>query len=228
MNKLRIAFTICVASFFLIGSALSAVHGTDNKRSPDSALQLILKGNLRFVKGLAVHPHQSAKYRINTAKEGQKPIAAVLGCSDSRVPPEIIFDGGIGDIFTVRIAGNIACKETIGSIEYAVEHLGVRLILVLGHTKCGAVTTVADNEKVTGNLTAITDEIKKAVNNTRTAHKDFAGDKLILASVKANVGQSIEKIISSSGLLKRHLQAGDIKISGALYDIETGIVTMLK
>lgn len=228
MNKIRTAFIVCVASLFIIGSAPAAVHVLDSKTSPDSALNILLKGNLRFVKGQVIHPHQSAKYRVNTSKEGQKPIAAVLGCSDSRVPPEIIFDEGIGDIFAVRIAGNIACKEIVGSIEYAVEHLGVRLILVLGHTKCGAVTAVVDNEKGTGNLKAITDEINKAVDKTRTAHKDLAGKDLILESIKANVHQSIGKITSSSSLLRRHLQAGDIKVVGALYDIETGSVAILK
>ncbi|MFA6549296.1 MAG: carbonic anhydrase [Candidatus Margulisiibacteriota bacterium] len=227
MKKFVLLFAIWYFSLILAGSLPAVTHTQDNSINPDKALAILLKGNQRFVKGQVVRPHQSAENRVKTAKEGQKPIAAILGCSDSRVPPEMIFDAGLGDIFVVRLAGNVTGKEVLGSLEYAVEHLGVKLILVLGHTKCGAVTAVAKQEKVTGNLIAIANEIKPAVDKTKAAHKDLAVEKLILESIKANVQQSIDKMLSSSSLLRERLQAGDIKIVGGLYDLETGAVAIL-
>lgn len=226
-KKVFLLAAICFFALVLAGSIPAATHKQDNNVTPDHAFAILLKGNQRFVKGQMVHPHQSAENRVKTAKEGQKPIAAILGCSDSRVPPEIIFDAGIGDIFVVRLAGNVTGKEALGSLEYAVEHLGVKLILVLGHTKCGAVTAVAEQEKVAGNLIAIADEIKPAVDKTKAAYKNLTAEKLILGSIKANVQQSIDKMLSSSALLRERLQAGDLKIIGGLYDLETGAVTVL-
>jgi len=227
INRTILLLVVCVFSLF-VGSVLAETHGQGQKITPDVALNILLKGNQRFVKGAVIHPHQSVRDRVKTAREGQKPVAAILSCSDSRVPPEIIFDAGIGDIFVIRIAGNVAAKEAIGSIEYAVDHLGVKLILVLGHTKCGAVTAAANNDKVAGDLAAIIDEIKPAVAKTKAGDKNLTGDKLILESTKSNVQRSIQKIMNSSSLSQSRLQTGDITVIGALYDIETGSVTILK
>jgi len=229
MRKIALSFTICVLSLFIAGGVLAEKKNQPSKTiSADKAQVLLLQGNQRFVKGEVIHPHQSAKERIRTAKEGQKPMAAILSCSDSRVPSEILFDAGLGDLFVVRLAGNVVGKEAVGSLEYAVEHLGTKLILVLGHTECGAVTAAVNNDQATGDLLAIINEIKPVVTKVKAAHKDLVGEKLVLEAIKMNVQQSIEEIINSSSLLKKRWQAGDIKIVGALYDLETGSVTILK
>jgi len=216
-----------VLSIFIAGNALAATHGAVKGVSPDDALKTLLNGNKRFANRQPRHPNQSASRRISTAKEGQEPFATILSCSDSRVPLEIIFDAGIADIFAVRLAGNVVDKDALGSIEYATDHLGTKLVVVLGHTKCGAVTAVVNNDHVGGNITSFTDKIKPAVEKTRAAYKDLAGEALILESTKANVRQSMGEIINSSSDIRRMLKEGRVKIVGALYDVETGTVITL-
>ena len=218
---------ICLLSIFIVTGALAVSHTASQGVSPDDALKMLLDGNKRFVSNEAQHPHQSIEQRVRTAKEGQKPFATILTCSDSRVPPEIFFDAGIGYIFVIRVAGNVVDKDALGSIEYAADHLGSSLIMVVGHTKCGAIAAVVNNDHVGGNITSVTDKIRPAVEKTRAANKGLAGDALILESTKANVRQSMEEITRSSGDIKGLVNAGKVKIVGAIYDVETGSVNVL-
>jgi carbonic anhydrase len=195
--------------------------------NPNQVFELLLKGNNRFVAGASEYPHHDKATRIKNARDGQKPIVTILSCSDSRVPLEAIFDMGIGDLFVVRVAGNIADRSQIGSIEYGAGHLGTRLIIVLGHTKCGAVTAVVKNDHVGGNILNLINNIKPAVDFTKSNFKKLTGDTLIYQSIKMNVFQSIQDILENSYEISKLVKEGRVKIIGALYDIETGKVTNL-
>jgi carbonic anhydrase len=225
-KTLQMLALICFLTVGLAGNTLAAEHAPKGL-SPDAALQLLVAGNQRFASGKVQHPHQSADRRKQTAKEGQRPYAIILGCSDSRVPPELVFDAGIGDLFSVRVAGNVADKVAVGSIEYAVDHLGATLIMVLGHTKCGAVSAAVGNAEVSSNIASITNRIEPAVAKVKAAYKDLAGDALLEESVKANVRESIEDIVASSPDLRQRLKDGKIRLIGALYDLGSGLVTRL-
>lgn len=188
--------------------------------SPDAALQKIVEGNQRFVQHQPQYPDQSAA-RLQEVAQAQHPFATVLSCADSRVPAEIIFDQGIGDIFDVRIAGNIATPEALGSIEYAVALLGTPLLMVLGHERCGAVTAAVQNQSLPGEISTFVKAILPAVKRI----KDQPGDAVDNA-VAANVQYQIEQL-QRSPLLMERLQSGFLKIVGGRYDLDTGTVTMI-
>lgn len=188
--------------------------------SPDAALQKLMAGNQRFTQQHPQYPDQT-KARILEVAQAQHPFATILSCADSRVPAEIIFDQGIGDIFDVRVAGNIATPETLGSIEYAVALLGTPLLMVLGHERCGAVTAAVKNEALPGEIGSFVKAILPALGQV----KDKSGDAVDNA-VTANVLYQIEQLQRST-LLTERLQSGQLKIVGARYDLDTGSVTIL-
>ncbi|MEH2061307.1 MAG: carbonic anhydrase [Nostoc sp.] len=188
--------------------------------SPDAALQKLIEGNQRFVDHHPQYPDQSA-LRLQEVAQAQHPFATILSCADSRVPAEIVFDQGIGDIFDVRIAGNIATHEAIGSIEYAVVLLGSPLLMVMGHERCGAVTAAVQNESLLGDISTFVKAIKPAVEKV----KNQAGDAVENAVV-ANVQYQIERL-KHSKLLTEQVQSGKLKIVGGRYDLDTGRVTII-
>ncbi len=188
--------------------------------SPDAALQKLMAGNRRFVYQQSQYPAQSAA-RLKEIAQSQHPFATILSCADSRVPPEILFDRGLGDIFDVRIAGNIATPEAIGSIEYAVAILGSPLLMVLGHERCGAVTAAVQNEALPGEISTFVEAILPAVQQV----KDRSGDRVDNAVV-ANVSYQIDRL-KRSPLLMERLQSGKLKIVGGRYDLDTGRVKLL-
>jgi len=155
------------------------------------------------------------------------PLATVLTCSDSRVPPEIIFDQGIGDIFVIRVAGNVAATDEIGSIEYAVDHLATPLVMVLGHTQCGAVTAVVDGDKLPPNIAALVEPIRPAVAKARDDHPDAAKDVLLNAAIKDNVWQAIADMLQASSIIRDKIKDGQVRVVGALYEIDSGQVQWL-
>lgn len=187
--------------------------------SPDTALQALLDGNQRFVRHNPQYPDQT-EARVKEVAYAQKPFATVLSCADSRVPPEILFDRGIGDIFDVRIAGNIATPEALGSIEYAVELLESPLLMVLGHERCGAVTAAVQNKPLPGDISTFVTAILPALDGIG----DLPGD-LVNNAVIANVRFQIEQL-QRSPLLTARLRSGKLKIVGARYDLDTGLVTL--
>ena len=191
--------------------------------SAEAALKLMLEGNQRFVAGKLEHPNQTPERRAEVAK-GQAPFASVLACSDSRTPPEIIFDRGLGDIFTVRVAGNVADKVVIESLDYSVKHLGVRLIMVLGHRRCGAVIAAVDGHEGTADqdIGPMLSELRPAV----AASKGMAGDPVENA-VRENV-ELVMKNLATSEELAAMVKSGELKIVGGVYDLDTGTIEMLK
>lgn len=194
--------------------------------SPDDALKMLKDGNARYLEGKATHPHQDAARRAMTAGQGQHPFAAVLSCSDSRVPPEVIFDQGIGDLFVIRVAGNVAATDEIGTMEY-VDYLGIPLLVVLGHSQCGAVTAAVEGTKLPGSMGVLVALIKPAAAKAKADNPGAATEALVSAAVKDNVFQAMEDILQKSPLIKAAVKAGKTKLLGAVYELDTGRVQWL-
>ncbi|MCK5001265.1 MAG: carbonic anhydrase [Anaerohalosphaera sp.] len=185
------------------------------------ALDELLAGNRRFVQDGAVHPHQNHQRR-SELKDHQDPHEIVLTCSDSRVSPEIIFDVGIGDIFVVRTAGNILDDIVIGSMEYAALHLGSPLLLVMGHTCCGAVTATVEGGTSPGHIPFITDALAPAMKMASQQQGD-----LIENTILQNALMTAQTLRESEPVLKELCDSGKLLVKACLYDIETGIVSIL-
>jgi carbonic anhydrase len=202
-------------------AVIAAVSGPT--MSAEQALKLLLDGNQHFVAGKLEHPNQTPERRTEVAK-GQHPFASVLACSDSRTPPEIIFDRGLGDIFTVRVAGNVADKVVIESLDYSVKHLGVRLVMVLGHRRCGAVIAAVEGHEGSADqdVGPMLSELRPAV----AASKGMAGDPVANA-VRENVAL-VMKNLATSEELSAMVKSGELKIVGGIYDLDTGTIEMLK
>ncbi len=187
------------------------------------AFERLKEGNDRFVTQRAQRPRADGA-RMAEVANGQVPFAIVLACADSRVPPEVLFDQGIGDLFVVRVAGNVVTPHVLGSIEYAVEHLGTNLIVVLGHERCGAVSAacelLAEGRHGHGNVQAIVTEIEPAVRATPGQPLD--------ATIDANVRQTIARMMQESDLVREKTAAGILRIVGARYDLDSGEVTYLR
>ena len=190
--------------------------------SPDAALKKLLEGNQRFVQQKPIHPDQS-KARLQEVAKMQQPFATILSCADSRVPPEILFDEGIGDLFDVRVAGNVAIPEVIGSLEYAAVVLGSPLIMVLGHERCGAVTAAVKGGQLLGYIGTFVKAIEPALKNA----KGKAGDDSVDKAVIANVRYQIEELQRNSILLNQRMLENKLKIVGGRYDLDTGEVTII-
>jgi len=188
----------------------------------EQALQRLMEGNDRFVAGQSIHPDQTAERRSALAG-GQSPFAIVLTCSDSRVAPELFFDQGLGDLFVIRNAGNVLDDHVIGSMEYAVEHLHVPLIMIVGHEKCGAVTAAVAGGEVPGHVHSITDDLAPAVELS----KNLPGDKVDNA-VRANAQRVAEILTHVEPVLKEAVRAGKVQIVAARYDLDTGKIQILK
>lgn len=188
----------------------------------EEALKLLIEGNWRFMNGIPSGPNRTAKRRREILR-GQRPFAAVLGCSDSRVVPELIFDAGMGDLFVVRLVGNIADAGSLGSIEFAVENLGVRLVVVLGHTRCGAVGAVVQNVNYPGHIEHVLGTVRLGMENAR---KD-PGEGYINCIV-ANIEEAVRKVAGLSEHFSKMVRTGELKVVGALYDLETADVEFLE
>lgn len=193
------------------------------KMTPQEALQRLLDGNKRFTQKESAE--RDLLQQVDDTKTGQFPFAAVLGCIDSRVPVEVVFDQGVGDIFSARVAGNIVNEDILGSLEYACKVAGSKLILVLGHTKCGAVTAACNNVEL-GNITALLSKIKPAVNAVIT--EDVAVEDSSIEQVTVqNVKESIANLMGQSAILKELVDEGAILIKGAVYDVASGKVDLV-
>jgi carbonic anhydrase len=185
----------------------------------ESALQKLIEGNKRYKNGEAIHPNQSAECRAESAN-APHPFAVILSCSDSRVPTEIIFDCGIGDLFVVRNAGNVINDEVLGSIEYAVEYFGVRLIVVLGHNRCGAVSAAVQTGNFPGHINSLIDALQPALEKA----KKQSGD-LIENTVNENVAMAVQKLKSSGAVIEPFIHHGTLKIIGATYNMDDGSIS---
>jgi carbonic anhydrase len=190
-------------------------------RTSDMALRQLLEGNQRYVEAKLAHPNQTLA-RLTEVAAGQAPFAAVLGCADSRVPPEIIFDRGLGDLFIVRGAGNFADDMAIGSLEFAVTALGVPMIFVLGHERCGAVQAAVGGIAPTGSVGNLIRAIQPAVERTR----GMEGDPVENAAT-ANVQIVVENLRNTGPILAEKVKKGELLIVGGKYDLDTGVVTQV-
>ena len=199
---------------------------TDSHSTPvmDAALawQALLAGNHRYASGAGHHPRQSAYRRVEVLP-AQHPFAVIIGCSDSRVPPEIIFDCGLGDLFVVRTAGHALDDAVYASVQYVVEHLGVQLIVVLGHSGCGAVKAVIDRVEAPGHLGILIARLRSAVD----AAAGKPGD-LLSNAVAENVGQTVGHLKTLEPVLADLVAAGKLSVVGAHYDLESGLVSLVE
>lgn len=203
-----------------------ATAPTRTALSSGQALQRLLDGNKRYAEAKYSRPDQSVERRQAVALS-QHPFACILGCSDSRVPLEIVFDQGLGDLFVIRVAGNVANDDAVlGSIEFAVQELGTPLVLVLGHERCGAVQAtlraVLEGVAVPGHIGRLVEDIVPAVQRSR----NDLGDPLDNA-VRANIALVVEQLQTCGPILAPRAQAGTVKIVGARYDLDTGLVSVI-
>jgi carbonic anhydrase len=246
LTRRRLLNTLAVSGVAVVGGgALAASHdpipadaavlyaggGPDESEetlsgiNPTRALRQLLSGNKRYVTAHMLHPRQGVQRRAQVAPS-QKPLAAILSCADSRVPPEIVFDQGLGDLFVIRVAGNTADDVALGSLEYAVDHLGVRLVMVLGHERCGAVQATHDvltkGEHLPGHIAALVIPIVPAVQ----AAQAMSGD-VVDNAVTANVRMVTTHVRTTAPILSSHVQKGTLKVVGARYNLQSGAVTLI-
>ncbi|MEZ2240530.1 carbonic anhydrase [Microcoleus sp.] len=191
-----------------------------NDLTPDAALKQLMDGNKRFIDKKRKSPNQDLPRLLEVAI-AQKPFAAILGCADSRFPSEIIFDQGLGDLFVCRVAGNVATPEEIGSLEFGTLVLGAKVLVVIGHKRCGAVDATIKGAQVPGQIGSLLDAIRPAVESS----KSQTGDKLENAS-KANVVLQANKL-KASPVISKLIEENKLKVVGGYYDLDTGRVTIL-
>jgi carbonic anhydrase len=200
--------------------SVPAGHGETATIDADEVLARLRLGNERFIDGVLTGPRRDEDRRRETFS-GQHPVAAVLSCADSRVPVEVIFDQGIGDLFVVRVAGNVAGGSEIASLQYGVEHLNLPLIVVMGHSRCGAVQAAVDGVKAEGPLGELIGEITPAAESVRT--QNLPANARLAATVRANVRQTMSKLLSDP-VIGAAVSGGRTKLVGAVYDLNSGVI----
>lgn len=220
MRKTIYLFSLLMALSFGVNTTF-ANHDIKNL-SADEAIEKLKSGNERFVKNHAKHPDESKKRKKDMLK-GQHPFVVILSCSDSRVPPELIFDQGLGDIFEIRNAGNVLNNHVIGSIEYAVMHCGVKLIVIMGHQDCGAIAATLSGVSETKYIKALEDSIQPAIEDCKQKGLEINSDNV----VKAHVAQDIDELISQDGELVKYMKEHDVKIIPAYYHLDSGVVDFM-
>jgi carbonic anhydrase len=213
-------FVLCLLLFPLFTTAAKPMHMTSQK-----AITSLKEGNKRFYKGLAIHPRQNQSQRNYTNKK-QQPFATILGCSDSRVPIEEIFDQGIGDVFTIRVAGNVISPDVIGSLEYGA-YLATPIIVILGHTHCDAVTAAYKNPVLKSYVKSLIAKIKPVIKKTKQKYPTLHGDAFMNKAIEANVWQSSKALLTKSTIIRNKVKNKKLKLIGAIYDIKSGKVKWL-
>ncbi|MFA7335413.1 MAG: carbonic anhydrase [Candidatus Obscuribacterales bacterium] len=228
-ERLLSAVCISLLVFSLIVSLLALP--AYSRPTPEQALQELKRGNKRYLSGKTNHFEVDSVKREMTAVNGQKPVAIVLGCSDSRVPVEMVFDQGLAELFVVRVAGNVCATSELASIEYGIKYLGIPLVIVLGHSDCGAVKAAVDSavngSLLPGNLPTIMSKIAPAVAAARKSHPSEKGEQLVHSSAVANVWLSANDMLSNSSIVKEAVFSGKVKIIGAMRDLKSGTITFL-
>jgi carbonic anhydrase len=213
-------------SFLLATAAIPALaQHHDEAPQPPAAevLRDLTEGNARFASGAPKHPHAGLD-RVHEVAGAQRPHAVILTCSDSRVPPEVVFDQGIGDLFVVRVAGNVANNDQIGSSEYAIEHFNSPLLVVLGHSQCGAVSAVVNGDAVSKDIGRMVVHIGESVTKVRKDRPMLKGTDLVAASVQANVQKTVEDLRRGSDIIGGRVRDGKLKIVGGVYNLADGKV----
>jgi carbonic anhydrase len=195
--------------------------------TPADALQLLRNGNARFVDNLRLH--RNLLEQVNETSDGQWPMAAIVSCMDSRTSAELVFDQGLGDVFSIRLAGAVISDNVLGSLEYACKVAGSKFIVVLGHTKCGAIKGACDKVEM-GNLTGLLNKITPAVYAEKTIkeNRTSSNPDFVDAVTHLHTERSVQAIMEQSHILRDMILKGEIGIIGAVYDVETGVVTFLE
>lgn len=212
--------------FLLIATILfSCLNSTFayEKISAEDALNRLKDGNKRFVTQTETHPDNTLERRREMLK-GQHPFAVILSCSDSRVPLELIFDQGLGDLFEIKNAGNVLDEHVVGSIEYAVMHCGVKLIVIMGHQDCGAIKATLSGKHETKYIKSLEDSIKPAIKDCKRQKLKINSDNVVKAHIKQDIRELLDKDIDLVKYMKKH----DVKIVPAYYHLDTGVVEFLK
>ena len=234
MKKVIRSLALVFTALLVITAQSFASEQKVIKPSPDEALIIMQNGNKRFVSGKAIYPHNdSARLHLaGTSNQGDYAYATVIACSDSRAPVELIFDAGVMDIFVVRVAGNVCNTDEVGSIEYGLAHVHTPLLVVLGHTQCGAVTAVT--QEVTGqkhqlerNIPPLINAIEPAVKRAFELHRDVHGDNIIPFAIEENVWQAVHDLFMKSPATRSLVKDGHVRVVGAIYDVATGKVNWL-
>ena len=205
-----------------VPSINNSSNSSEESEEAEQSLEKLLSGNENYLSG-NITPNIDASLRTDLATNGQHPYAIVITCSDSRVPAELIFDSSLGDIFVIRTAGNVVSDFEIGSVEYGAEHLESPLVLVLGHTKCGAVTAATEGGEAGGKIQSIVDEITPSVQKA----KDEGAEDVLSTAIEFNVMNSVSKILSSD-IIKELVEEGKVEVVGGVYDINTGTITIIE
>lgn len=204
--------------------AVPVYKRTDIISSPDVAKQLLIEGNRRFTSGKPLSKDLSSTRREDLMSNGQHPFAVIVSCSDSRVPPELLFDQALGDLFVVRVAGNVVTAVELGSIEYAVDHLKTPLVVVLGHEECGAVTAAVNGGVTHGSIGAIINIIKPSVDSAKAM--GLTGNDLIEMSTELNIKRALSDI-SKSPIIKKGIGVNEVKIISFKYDLDEGVLKFI-
>jgi carbonic anhydrase len=197
---------------------------SQNAITPLMAISLLKEGNSRFVNNLKIN--RNLLQQANETSDGQHPFAVILSCIDSRTSAELIFDQGLGDIFSIRIAGNILNEDILGSMEFGCKLAGAKIIVVLGHTKCGAIQGACDHVEL-GNITSLLTKIRPAVNDETTVkeNRNSKNEEFVEKVSTINVKRTVKAVVERSPILKEMIEEGSIGIVGGIYDVTTGLVT---
>jgi len=192
--------------------------------TPEKAIEILKMGNERFVNNLKAN--RNLLQQVNETSDGQHPFAVILSCIDSRTSAELIFDQGLGDIFSIRIAGNILNEDILGSMEFACKIAGAKAAVVLGHSKCGAIKGACDNVEM-GNLTALLTKIRPAVDDELIIkeNRNSSNEEFVEKVAVINVKRTVKAIMERSPILNEMIKTGELDLIGAMYDVETGVVT---
>jgi carbonic anhydrase len=226
--SIRIIIFLSIAFVLLSLGAFIAASEENPEVTAEQALQKLMDGNARFISGDALHPNQSAERRAEVVS-GQHPFAIVVGCSDSRVPPEIVFDQGIGDIFVIRTAGQVIDDAALASIEYGAEHLGVPLVVVLGHDSCGAVKATVEGGEAPGHIGYLVEAISPAVDEAAEQAANGASEEELLdAAIDINVENIVDQLETSEPILSELVKEGRLTIVGARYHLDSGEVEIFE
>ncbi len=194
----------------------------------DETLRRLEEGNIRFAGGSSIHPNLTDERRIDTLRNGQTPFAGILSCSDSRSPVELIFDQGIGDIFSVRNAGNICDDFTMGSLELGVYKFNIPLLIVMGHTDCGAIRLAVQGNRLHANISRIIDRIIPVVTKVKENNPGLYGEGLMLEVTKANALSTAKELVENSKILRDKVRYSELRIIAAMHDLESGRVEWLE
>ncbi|MBU0516431.1 MAG: carbonic anhydrase [Proteobacteria bacterium] len=232
--KTILSLVSCLLALALSGQIGAAPAGKAKKPGPDQVLELLRQGNRRFEAGKATHPHAKPARLVlaGRANQGDYAVATIITCSDSRVPVELIFDAGVMDLFVIRVAGNVCNTDEVGSIEYGLAHVHTPVLVVLGHTQCGAVTAVTRAIQGRGhalerNIPPLVAPIFPAVRRAMTKHPRLKGDTVVPAAIEENVWQGIFDLFLKSPAVRNLVKSGRVKVVGAIYNVGTGRVRWL-